>query len=82
MLTVDPFCGIHMSIVEPSGIFSVTGEVTHSWTLRGWLSLLATPYLLLRKVGQFVTIDDNLPKARALIKLDWFILKHVNVKKR
>ena len=39
MLTVDPFCGIHMSIVEPSGVFSVTGEVTHSRTLRGWLSL-------------------------------------------
>lgn len=82
MLTVDLYCGIYMSITEPSGVFSVTGEVTRSWTLRGSLSLLATPYLLLRKVGQFVTIDDNLPEARALIRLDWFMLKHVNVKKR
>lgn len=48
---VDPFCGIHMSIVESSSVFLVTGEVTHSWTLHGWLSVLATPYLLLRKVG-------------------------------
>lgn len=50
MRIVDLFCDIHMSIVEPSGVFSVTSEVTHSWTLRGWLSVLATPYLL-RKVG-------------------------------